>query len=206
MLETAERHEPQQKTRLGEVMIVGPGPSKAECPYDCEVWTPDCGWNYAPRIDKVFCMGKWSSTGELKALKRLMGFSVVAAQPVDGIDVEPYPIVEVIERYAPLISASTSAEPYRVGFFANDIAYMIAYAVIKDYAKLRLYGIDILNSESFISEKGSMEYWLGVALGVGMQIWNAKGSVVARTHNGRLYGNWGEKTERIRAIVRDFNI
>lgn len=206
MLETAERQEPKQKTRLGEVMIVGPGPSRGGCPYDCEVWTPDRGWDYAPRMDKVFCLGKWNSTGELKVLQKAMGFSIVAAQPIEGIDVELYPIEEAIERYAPLISTSTSAEPYRIGFFANDIAYMIAYAVIKNYAKVRLYGIDILNSETFISEKGSMEYWLGVALGAGMEIWNAKGSVVARTHNGRLYGNWGDRTEKIRAIVRDFNI
>ena len=188
-----------------QVMIVGPGPSRKECLYDCEVWTPDKGWNYAPRIDKVFCMGNCASPREMWEAKKKFGFSVVAAKPLNGFDVELYPIEEVVQ-YAPMATKSATSQPYKIGFFANDIAYMIAYSIIRGYESVKLYGVDILDSETFISEKGSMEYWLGVALGKGMKIWNARGSVVCRTHNGKIYGYWGDRQKAINELLATFQI
>jgi len=192
-------------TKTKEVMIVGPGPSGRECPYDCETWVPDGGWKYAKRIDKVFCMGEWKSFGELRVNQMKFGFKIVAARELLGFDMELYPIEEVL-RWAPLVANSTMSEPNRIGFFGNDVSYMIAYAVLNKYQKIRLYGIDILNSNSFLAEKGSMEYWMGVALGQGIKIWNAPGSVVCRTHNGKMYGDWGDKKTAVAELIKEFTI
>ena len=115
-----------------------------------------------------------------------------------GLPVEIYPIKEVLEKF-----------PTR--FFSNSIAYMIAYAllytksvqgpgnlrptVIEGYQTIYFYGIDMMTNSSYLQEKGGVEFWMGVALGMGVNLVNTRSSATGKTWNGRMYGYYGVKEE-----------
>ena len=74
-------------------------------------------------------------------------------------------------------------------YFSNTICYMVAYALYKGYKKIRLYGVDLATSTEYILEKGGVEFWLGIAIGMGVKVENTKGSMVLKTPNGVPYGH-----------------
>jgi len=110
------------------------------------------------------------------------------------IPVEIFPIEAILKKF-----------PTR--FFSNTIAYMIAYAllntktiqteddplpkVVDGYNKIWFYGIDMMTTTTYIQEKGGVEFWMGIALGMGVKIINTKGSATGKTWNGRMYGHYG---------------
>ena len=179
---------------MKEVIILGLGPSKDECPYDAEVWALNDCHRFAKRIDKLFVTDGWGEFGadgvnELSEAKHKFGCEIVAASKHDGLNVTLYPIEEIIKHF-------------RTQFFSNTVCYMIAYALLLGYKKLRFYGIDMLTHTSYIAEKGAVEFWMGVAKGMGVEVINTKTSATGKTTTGKLYGEWGDKTDKIKALVR----
>lgn len=62
------------------------------------------------------------------------------------------------------------AEVFGQPYFTNTIAYMIAYALLKGAKEIDLYGINQASSSEYFYEKAGVEYWLGVANGLGVKI------------------------------------
>ena len=74
-------------------------------------------------------------------------------------------------------------EEFKVGFFLNVIAYMIATAILQRPKTIDMYGVDMrpdANYEYLINEKGTVEFWCGVAMGRGIKIANTKESYVMK--------------------------
>jgi hypothetical protein len=93
---------------------------------------------------------------------------------------EPFPLTECVEKFG---------QPY----FSNTIAYMIAYALLKDAKEIELFGVNQAGSHEYIEERPSVEYWLGMAVGMGTKVTiNGKDSQLlkykGRYGNGILYG------------------
>jgi len=176
---------------MKEVIILGLGPSKDECPYDAEVWALNDCYAFAKRIDKLFVTDGWQEFDikELREVKRKFGCEIVAATAHDGLSLTLYPIEEILQRF-------------RTQFFSNTVCYMIAYSLLLGYQRLRFYGIDMLTHTSYIMEKGAVEFWMGVAKGMGVEVLNTKTSATGKTTTGKLYGEWGDRTEKIKALVR----
>jgi hypothetical protein len=87
-------------------------------------------------------------------------------------------------------------------FFSNTISYMIAYALhihtkVKDgriyvhdgFKKIWIYGVDMLTKDEYELEKGGIEYWIGYAQGLGIEVEISPGSAVCKTCTGQPYGN-----------------
>ncbi len=75
-------------------------------------------------------------------------------------------------------------EEFKVGFFLNVIAWMMATAILQDPKTIDMYGVDMrpdADCEYLINEKGTMEFWCGVAMGRGIPIKNTKESYVMKT-------------------------
>lgn len=194
---------------LKEVIILGCGATRAECKYHCEVWSVNGGFTFAPRIDKLFMTDEEvevnASEYDMVHLKKITKTLVLPAKyqkfQGTGIPVEIYPIDAVLARF-----------PTR--FYSNTIAYMMAYAllhttvsqepgkppkVVDGYHKIWLFGIDMLTNSTYIQEKGGVEYWMGVALGMGVEVRNTRESATGKTWNGKMYGYYGEmETERLK--------
>jgi len=75
-------------------------------------------------------------------------------------------------------------EEFKVGFFLNVIAWMMATAIMQNPKTIDMYGVDMrpdADVEYFINEKGTMEFWCGVAMGRGIPVRNTKESYVMKT-------------------------
>ena len=94
---------------------------------------------------------------------------------------EEFPLKECTKRFG---------YPY----FSNTIAYMIAYALLKGAKEIELYGVNQAGSHEYSEERPSVEYWLGIAIGMGVKITiNGKNSQLLKykgnvSQTGMLYG------------------
>lgn len=81
---------------------------------------------------------------------------------------EAFPLEEVVKKYG---------HPY----FTNTICYMIAYALYEEAKEIDLYGVNQAGSHEYSEERGGVEYWLGVAVGLGVKVTvNGKNSQVLK--------------------------
>ena len=194
-------------SELKELIILGNGPSRVECPYHCETWGVNGGYSFAKRLDKLFMTDSLEGENlyEEYNVEKLIEFNGTLVLPkpfpvFDGLNIpfEIYPIDEVLAKF-----------PTR--FFSNTIAYMLAYAllktksiqghddpmprVIEGYNKVYFYGIDMMTNTSYIQEKGGVEFWMGIALGIGVEIVNPVTSATGKTWDGKMYGYYGLQEE-----------
>lgn len=93
---------------------------------------------------------------------------------------EAFPIHEVVKGFG-------------IPYFSNTIAYMIAYALLKGAEEIDIFGVNQAGAHEYLEEKGSVEYWIGVAVGRGAKVTiNGKDSGLlkykGRYGNSQLYG------------------
>ena len=193
---------------LKEVIILGCGPTRVECKYHTEVWGVNGTYSFAKKLDKLFmtdeeseveaCYYDFLQMADWAAKTTLVLPAPYSKLQKPGIPIEIYPIGQVLAKF-----------PTR--FFSNSIAYMIAYAlvhtktiqgpndlspkVVGGYHKIWLYGIDMMTHSSYIQEKGGVEFWMGIALGMGVEVINTRGSATGKTFNGKMYGHDGQREE-----------
>ena len=176
---------------MKEVIILGNGPTRVECPYHCETWGVNGGYSFAKRLDKLFMTDSLEhevleEEYNVEKLIEFKGTLVLAKHfPVFdglGLPIEIYPMDGILSKF-------------NTRFFSNTIAYMMAYALYYDYKKIWFYGIDMMCNTSYIQEKGGVEFWMGVALGMGVEVINTLGSSTGKTWDGKMYGYWGLQEE-----------
>ena len=96
-------------------------------------------------------------------------------------------------------------EEFKVGFFLNVIAWMMATAIMQRPKSIELYGVDMrpdAGGEAYINEKGSVEFWCGVAMGRGIPIRNTKESYVMKTkQEGNFPGFRNKKPQNGLAVL-----
>jgi hypothetical protein len=79
------------------------------------------------------------------------------------------------ERYAEVPASirypfETMITEFPRGYMTNQSAYMIALALMSGVTHLAVYGCHYQAKSEYWSQRGSMEYWLGVAEGRGVQV------------------------------------
>ena len=185
---------------MKEVIILGLGPTSVECPFDSsiEIWSCN-NWHHLfpdipySRVAKTFYTDKIRPK-EID-IEELREQHIVAPRNYDGLNIEIYPMDEVLEKF-------------KTKFFSNTICYMLAYALLKGYERIWFYGIDMLQHTTYIVEKGGVEYWMGIAQGLGVPIINTQNSATGKTIDGRMYGDWDnhhgeELSEELSQATRD---
>lgn len=82
-------------------------------------------------------------------------------------------------------------EKFKANFFRNCIAYEIALALYLGYNIIYLYGVDMFGNpiEGNI-EKLSVEFWLGVAKGIGVKVIRPNRGTLFRTKTPAFYYNF----------------
>ena len=79
---------------------------------------------------------------------------------------------------------------FKTNFFTNTICYMIAYALYQGYQKIVLWGCNIIpksDDEPIIKNHPGVEYWLGYAQGMGVDVDVQGESYILSLSHGR-YG------------------
>lgn len=95
--------------------------------------------------------------------------------------IERYPLEEIIERFKCEDNKSAT-------YFPNSIAFMIAYALYKDYERIELFGIDHCGATEYIMAKAAVEHWLGRAIGMGVEVYIPSMSALMKIKHDHLYG------------------
>ncbi len=201
-----DEHPEYTREHPREIIILAMGPSMTQCPYDCETWGLNMGYQQIAtihgRLDKIFM-----AHGQVKSKEgnnyfdwehfKLMadsGIELINIHRVKGVPFKRFPLRRI-------------AKKFNCNYFSDTIAYMVAYAVdqctyvcrdkesmyygrpiLKYPLKLKLYGCDMQEKDEYLHEKGGVEYWLGVLSGLGGDFIISYGSTLLLTNTGYPYG------------------
>lgn len=87
-----------------------------------------------------------------------------------------YPLKEIIDHF-------------KVCYFTSTIEYMIAYALWKGCNELKYRGVNMTVKNEYIEQKPGMEFWTGMAMGMGVKVeLQHPHTSLLKTKNGLLYG------------------
>lgn len=144
---------------MKELILLGRGPSWKECPFDVEVWATSTVL-LDPKVEptllsKVFAFDDFTKEG----IRKSVGLAKELSIPVVSFHdfaTEKYPLAEITSHF-------------NSRYLRNTISYMLALSIYQGYEKLRLYGVDQGPAWDYLSTKPYVTFWLGVALGRGIQ-------------------------------------
>jgi len=87
-----------------------------------------------------------------------------------------YPLNEITERF-------------HTSYFTSSIEYAIAYALWEGVDELYLHGINMTVKQEYIDQKPGVEFWIGVAKGMGVKVHTQdEYTSLLKSRNGLLYG------------------
>jgi hypothetical protein len=179
---------------LDKIIILAQGPTWYQCPdlvpgrEGVEIW----GSNVIYRdhaVDRLFFahdMRGHFFNDDMNIFENLNKLGVAVHtigifKPV--INSAQIPIAEILEKF-------------KVGFFLNVIAWMLATAILQKPKAIDMYGVDMrpdADCEFFRNEKGSVEFWCGVAKGSGIILTNTKESYVMQTKQEGSFSGFRKK-------------
>jgi hypothetical protein len=177
-----------------EVIILGMGATRQFCPFDAETWSVNMGYIQVCMLgghcEKIFMahgqtkdpygrpMFVWEHFNRLAE----EGIEIWNTHKVKGLKSKLFPLKRLIKKYG-------------TDYFSDALCYMIVWAIDKGYRKIRLYGCDMMTQEEYGWEKGGIEYWVGYAKGLGIEVEICEGSQLLTTITGKPYGvkYWKQK-------------
>jgi len=173
---------------LEHVIILALGPSWYKCPETTgegeEVWGVNTMYRNRP-VDRIFIMH------DLRHDLCLMDKGFIVNANKLGVPVYTagdYPVFDNNVVYP----IEKILNEFKVGFFLNVMCYMIALAILEGVKKISLFGTDMRTDsgqEYKVNEKGAIEFWLGVAIGRGIEISIPEESyLLKRMMAGNFYG------------------
>lgn len=185
------------KEGLDEIIILAQGPSWYEAPQKAsknkEIWGSNIIFREGNKIDRLF-VGH-----DIRTL--MLHDDPDFIKNANKLDIPVYTTgrFKYLKNNLP-IPINEIMEKFHTAFFLNVIAYMIATAILQKPKKISIYGVDMrpdAGDETYSNEKGSVEFWLGVAIGQGIEIKNTKQSFVLKTKQEGNFSNSRKKVPQI---------
>ncbi len=195
-----------------EVIILGMAPSRLDCTWDVPIYA--CNNSYRQisvlngRLDKVFLAHdqvvdkEGDQIFDWEEMNRLveLGVEIFNTHKVEGLNSKLYPLGFIVQKLGR-------------NYFSDTICYMITYllhewtTVVNDKLvlispeqthRIKLYGVDMKTEDEYNMEKGGVEYWIGRAEGLGIEVWVHPDSELFKTSTGYPYGtNMAEVAEKL---------
>lgn len=185
-----------------KVAIIAADPSYSLAPFEdneWEVWGCNSMWHLCRdskgrfRADRWFEMHPMSvqTEEELRAIN-LCPIPLYHLGDADGIQAPSgvaYPLEKVLAQF-----------PYR--YFTCTFAYQIALAMHEGFTTIGLFGVELDRgtARERMVEKACVEFWIGLALGAGINVITPDGSrLCAQEH---LYGyEYHKEVEEVNSII-----
>ena len=196
-----------------ELIILGMGASRRLCPFDrrdIPIWSCNTGYTQIAEMNgyvtKIFMSheqhtkqigekdGKpvYGNAYNLGVMNNLAkhGVQILNIHRIKKLKMSLYPLKRIDRKFK------------ANGFFSNTISYMLAYAIDKStkvvngriilhdkgFEKIKIYGVDMLTKDEYELEKGGIEYWIGYARGLGIEVEPCEGTALCKTCTGKPYG------------------
>ena len=159
------------KGKPGRVIIAGTGPTIEACPRTApdgwEIWGANGAYDYV-ECNRIFCVDADLETLERVAPKMLQDFYSIRDIPI--VMQRKYPSIPMSQEFP----ASWIRYQFKVTYFTNTIACMIACALVEQVKEIKFYGVDIWSSgalqKEYQFERPCLEFWLGIAMGMGVEV------------------------------------
>ena len=179
---------------LDKIIILAQGPSWYQCPdlvpgrEGVEIW----GSNVIYRdhgVDRLFFahdMRDHFFDDDMNLFENLNKI---------GVPVYTMGVYKPLENSAQ-IPVTEILDEFKVGFFLNVIAWMMATALLQKPKSIDMYGVDMrpdADIEYFKNEKGTMDFWCGVVKGMGIPLKNTKESYVMKTKQEGNFPGYRDK-------------
>lgn len=188
-----------------ELILLGMGASRQLCPFDSEVWSCNNGYRQIMQrgghCEKIFMThiqhfvrGHWSYLAKESNLLIAAGIETFNIHRCKDLNTKLYPLKRICKKF--------NSE-----FFSDTICYMVAYAIdqatkidknpnsitygkpiLKYPFRIRFFGVDMKTKDEYELEKGGIEYWIGIARGLGIDVEISEFSTLCTTCTGKPYG------------------
>lgn len=148
-----------------KVCILGFGRSLEKAPFQddsYEFWS--CNEGDVPRFDKHFELHPFSVQNE-----REIEWLSKCEKPVYVLNKKEFPFIKNAIDY-PL--EEILKQPWAIEYFSCTFAYEIAYAIHLGFKHIELYGcnMDCGSPRERTVESACMQYWVGIARGMGIKV------------------------------------
>lgn len=181
---------------LDKIIILAQGPSWYQCPKKVpkgtEIWGSNVIYRDHPHQDRLF-FGH-----DIRG--NILNDDADLIENLNKMEIPIYTVgVFKVLKKSTQIPILKIMEEFHVGFFLNIIAYMLATAILQRPKSIDLYGVDMrpdAGGETYTNEKGSVEFWCGVAMGRGISVKNTKESYVMKTKQEGNFPNFRKKVEQ----------
>jgi len=176
------------------VAMVGFSPSsRSEAPYDnpdIQIWTLNKAHmqDWMKRFDVIFQLHT------VEYLEKCIGLSDGDRKHWDWLkEKHDYPIYmqEKFKQFPSSMKYPLEQMKKQYGdFFTGTPAYMMALAIHQGFERIELYGFDMASNTEYEKQRDSMEYFIGMAEGMGIEVYIPEDSPLLK---GRLYALEGSE-------------
>ncbi len=190
-----------KKKRKGKKTVAMVGMAVTTCalaPFedkDVEIWALNemHAWDWLKRADRWFQIHATKSWKRDLAKRNVHGHKEwLTENPLDipiymqywNEDVPKviaYPLREVCEMAFKNIRRGDA----KIKYFTSTFAYMMGIALLDGFERIELYGFEMSANDEFIEQKGCGEFWIGLAMGLGIEVYLPPDSVLMWSN---LYG------------------
>lgn len=165
------------KTKVKKVAIVGTAMTFKDAPYtdpSWELWGLNDHWNNMPRATRWFEANyEAASVSPVSHQPNITRLDWLKKCPIPVYMEEAYKDVPMAVRY-PFEEINDwvgELDPCGRNYFTNSVSYMIALAIYEGFDVIHLYGVDMAVGSEYEKQRPSCEFWLGVAKGLGIQLY-----------------------------------
>ncbi len=97
------------------------------------------------------------------------------------MDSVEYPLAQILEEF---FSKAWKGDE-NIKYFTSTMPYMVALAIYEGFERIEIYGMEMSGADEFIDQKPCGEFWLGVLLGRGVELYLPPDNQLLA---GKLYG------------------
>jgi hypothetical protein len=130
--------------------------------------------------------------GHYEWLKKKHGFPIYMQFVYNEIpDSVEYPLAKIVDKF---FGKGITKGGKTFKYFTSTFAFEIALALYQGYERIEIYGFDMSGQDEFGSQKPCAEFWLGVARGMGVEIYLPPNNQLLW---GPLYGYEGNTSMKV---------
>lgn len=165
------------------IAIVGRGKTSKYAPFDnpdVDIWAFNDNAMTLPRLTAAFEMHPdWADAPRLNDVPGITEYREWLQQPHDFYIYmhEPDPRVPSSVRYPrpyvnyPFKNTLMKGAGQVEDFYTSTTPYALALAVLYQYPRIELYGIELTQETEYREHRDSVFFWIGRATGVGIEVW-----------------------------------
>jgi hypothetical protein len=77
-----------------------------------------------------------------------------------------------------------------INYLTSSFAYMLPIAILEGFERIEMYGFEMSDNAEYVQQKACAEFWMGYALGKGIEIYTPEGCQILHSdlYGGRGYG------------------